>query len=554
MKAAEWEKILNDIYEFVIDDDDYKAMFMSLLGRGYFPRQLPPPFETKSFEQKAAKHHKLLSEAIIKNTFKKYAELYRYSLARPSQLRRILSLPNPSFHFLLSLALTKYYQTLELDYLLTAPNYSMSFPVYQSNEKNRAFEFSHDWDALPARRLEERAKGRYIVTADISRFFPSIYTHSIPWAIHGKSTAKSQKNNYDLEGNVIDLLARNMQDGQTLGIPIGPDTSFIISESILNKINIEIQKKIKNKAIQCFHRADDYEFVTLTRKDADFCLATLQEALSEYELELNTLKTSIKELPQPLQDPEVAQLRGFNLGEEPSKTILFEYYDLAFNCYRAHPKGTLNYAIKRIPTKNYFDDSIVHFMAQSILLEPGVIESVFVWLAKAECIDEIDKKVLTNSLKQVIKEHSVLGHTSEVAWAVWGFLLLNEPIPKKTSEQICSMSDSVVLLLALDARKKGLLTNDDLTAKVKTYMNKESLYGANWLLAYEAVVQNWVTSSNKEHVTNDPIFSLFKEKKISFYNSQNIASYQEIMKNWQPYNLYTDEEDEEEEELETTPF
>ena len=33
---------------------------------------------------------------------------------------------------------------------------------------------------------------KYIVKADISTCFPSIYTHSIPWALVGKDTAKLQ--------------------------------------------------------------------------------------------------------------------------------------------------------------------------------------------------------------------------------------------------------------------------------------------------------------------------------------------------------------------------
>jgi hypothetical protein len=34
---------------------------------------------------------------------------------------------------------------------------------------------------------------RYVVKADISNCFPSIYTHSIPWALVGKESAKKDK-------------------------------------------------------------------------------------------------------------------------------------------------------------------------------------------------------------------------------------------------------------------------------------------------------------------------------------------------------------------------
>lgn len=34
---------------------------------------------------------------------------------------------------------------------------------------------------------------RFVVKADISTFFPSIYTHSIPWALVGKAVAKQNR-------------------------------------------------------------------------------------------------------------------------------------------------------------------------------------------------------------------------------------------------------------------------------------------------------------------------------------------------------------------------
>ena len=70
---------------------------------------------------------------------------------------------------------------------------------------------------------------RYLLKTDIARFYPSIYTHSVPSALHGKAAARADKK-YKLLGNRIDLWLRETQDKQTGGIPIGPDTSFLIGE------------------------------------------------------------------------------------------------------------------------------------------------------------------------------------------------------------------------------------------------------------------------------------------------------------------------------------
>ena len=52
---------------------------------------------------------------------------------------------------------------------------------------------------------------RYQVKADISNFFPSIYTHSIPWALIGKKLSKENKDGEKFWFNEIDLYIRNQK-------------------------------------------------------------------------------------------------------------------------------------------------------------------------------------------------------------------------------------------------------------------------------------------------------------------------------------------------------
>ncbi len=545
MKKAEWKKTINNLHAKIFSDDLKREIFLALLGRGYFPRQLPPPFSTQSFERFASHNADDFEDVLIRElhlgrTRIKTAHMCRYSLARPGQLRRVLSMPNPAFHYLLSLKLADAFDLFEFENDFLSMGYSMSFPKFEHDKRNRAFEFSQGWDRIPLRRLRERAKGRFLVKTDIARFFPSIYTHSIPWALHGKKKAKQDRSS-GLDGNFIDTLVRNTQDGQTLGIPIGPDTSFLISERILLEIDHQIYKQIKDRPIYCFHWVDDYEFVCLRREDAEFCLSVIQQALQTYELELNTLKTEIIELPEHLQEPEVAQLRNFSFDEEPNIHQLLEYYDLAYACYKKHPQGTLKYAIKRLPEENFYDETISDFMVQSMMLEPGVIEAVFVWLARTERIDFVDKEMFVQCLSQIIKEHGLLGHTSEVAWAIWGFLLLKQKIPHDACEIICGMKDSVVLLLALDAQEKGLIDSKALAEQVSKIVDAESLYGPHWLLSYEAAVHDW---GPKAHVEQDPIFETMKSADVYFYQSKDIEEYKTIMRDWEPYNPYVDDFDE----------
>ena len=65
-------------------------------------------------------------------------------------------------------------------------------------------------------------------------FYHSLYTHSIPWALHGKDNAKANRQNPAPIANSIDTALRNTQDQQTLGIPVGPVTSDLLSELLGN--------------------------------------------------------------------------------------------------------------------------------------------------------------------------------------------------------------------------------------------------------------------------------------------------------------------------------
>lgn len=134
-------------------------------------------------------------------------------------------------------------------------------------------------DIRASKRAELRTRGRYLLFADLVRFYPSIYTHSIAWVLHSKSVAKVNHGT-SLLGNEIDMLVRNCQDGQTNGIPIGPDTSLLISEVLLSKVDLTLSKF----GLKGFRYMDDYELVFDSESDALGALSKLEYALLDFEL------------------------------------------------------------------------------------------------------------------------------------------------------------------------------------------------------------------------------------------------------------------------------
>lgn len=67
----------------------------ALLAKGYFPRELPPPFNTVSF----ARHAKKAGAGWPKDEWTRCAA---HNLARPGGLRRPLKIPHPISYFALA--------------------------------------------------------------------------------------------------------------------------------------------------------------------------------------------------------------------------------------------------------------------------------------------------------------------------------------------------------------------------------------------------------------------------------------------------------------------
>jgi len=161
-----------------------------------------------------------------------------HNLARPSGERRRLHIPNPFSYYLVSRLLEDGWARIEKHF--ERSSYSTSIPVVDPSG-SRALKRQLDGSELAIRRSEIRSSARYVLRTDISRFYGSIYTHSIPWVLDGKTRAKKSRKR-GLANN-LDKALRDLQDGQTLGIPVGPDASLVIAELIACSVDKELQKK-----------------------------------------------------------------------------------------------------------------------------------------------------------------------------------------------------------------------------------------------------------------------------------------------------------------------
>lgn len=298
------------------------TVLKELLSKGYFPRELPAPFNTISLGEAIDNHIDDLPDLF--HTGSHISNPSVHNSARPGTLRRRLSIPNPINMFRLSKAINNNWTDIEPH--IQRSTISMTTPML--GDGNRAIDRKHSLGQLPELIAGVRSKSKYILKADISRFYPSIYTHSIPWALHSKSVAKAN-NSDELFGNLLDKEVRNSQDRQTVGIPIGPDTSLVLAESILSCIDAELEDRF---SINGLRYIDDYQLGFNTIGDAEEVMAYLQESLSDYELALNPLKTEIIELPNKFESLAISDLRAYTVRSSvcEQRSDLMRYFNKAF--------------------------------------------------------------------------------------------------------------------------------------------------------------------------------------------------------------------------------
>lgn len=462
----------------------------TLLRKGFFPKEFPPVFSTSTFADYVSKIDDL---ELTPPPGKKYliSRPAIHNLGRPGQLRRKLQIPNPLNYLELVDIIVAGWG--EIQKHIEKSTYSTSKPSNTSDM--RAFLPEYSGMELPVIRCRKRSLGRFLLKTDISRYYHSIYTHSIPWALMGKAASKAKRSGG--LGNDLDRAIRNSQDGQTLGIPIGPDTSLIIAEIIGAAIDEQLQKHNS----QGMRYIDDFDLSYHTRSEAEKGLVLMEKHLSYFELAINPLKTSIISLPQPLEKMWVNKIRQFEFDDESklSETNLLHYFNLVFELSKLHTsEPVVTYAIGRLRSVDVPEDRWEFFqdlIFQCAINEPSSMPSIVGLLYKHS--HYTISALLDTLLNRIILTHSELGHSSEVTWSLWTACWFEQKLSIEAVRAASRMDDPFVSLIILLAYEKGVFKG---TPDLKIWSARVAateLYDKNWPLAYEVRRRGWLSKVAK---------------------------------------------------------
>ncbi|RYZ71759.1 MAG: RNA-directed DNA polymerase [Proteobacteria bacterium] len=150
-----------------------------------------------------------------------------------------------------------------------------------------------------------------MLRVDVSKCFPSIYTHTISWAVKdiefGKNNVKAVS-----FGNEMDRAMQRMNYNETNGIPVGPEFSRLFAEIILQSVDEKVKGKLLTSDIidgrdYVIRRyVDDFIVFASNRDVIEHVRMAISSCLSDVNLHLNDAKTEFMERPFQTRTSSIA--------------------------------------------------------------------------------------------------------------------------------------------------------------------------------------------------------------------------------------------------------
>ncbi|MCF2494455.1 RNA-directed DNA polymerase [Dyadobacter chenhuakuii] len=485
-----------------------------LLAKGYFPKELPPPFNTVDFASKYGQLKPSLAGCITKEP----TRCIDFSVAKVGLVRKTIKIPNPVHQTRLCEIIVENWEQIESIYKLS--KFSFSRPKLKGDRASNIGKFKN----FMRRVFLESYPYSYELKTDISKYYPSIYTHSIPWAIHGKNLSKTTKGKSDLLGDKLDTSVRNTMYGQTVGIPMGPDTSHIISEIIGCKIDEEIANKFPS--LRGCRYVDDMYFFFHSEAEAEDALLKLQQTLKVYELQINADKTIIRQIPRGIEADWVIQLRSFEFRDTEFKqnNDIISFFSLAFDLAIKLPKDfVLTYAVERVKRLVLLSDAnfalLETMLLKTIIAEPSTIKEVFRIFYSHKSKVRVSK--LETVLSSFIEYHCQRRNEYELSWALWIARSFEIVIPAEIVAVLSKIDDPINGLLILHLLNLKLINHADLDlTRFLEKLNVEYLTDENWIFTYEISLKKWI-GNEFSYIDKNPYFKQLRKAKVSFYNEDS---------------------------------
>lgn len=485
-------------------------LYDGLLGFGFFAETLPPVFTAEFFLNYCRTNPGFGTKEedyIVFNSMRNTSIPRRMGIPSPFKYEILCSVIKKNWHDLID-HFKKYTQgqqypvsRIHLRKIYDKDSHQLKHTLFEMNYKNWKDDCSPENDLL----IFDSIVSQYIVHADISTCFPSIYTHSLAWALAGKDIAKQNRNG-NIWYNKIDRACQNVKNGETHGLIIGPHASNLLSEIIL----VVIDKNLLDKGYRFYRNIDDYNCYVETHEEANRFLCDLEFELRQFDLTLNHKKSKTEKLPIANTEHWIHKLNTVSLISSYGQTSYIEvnnYLDLAIKLATDNENNAvLKYAVKRLADlenitnngKAVASKRIMHLAVLYPYLLPVMEKYVLnKYNVKTVSINEFANALYYNSLKTQNYEG--------ICYAIYYSLRYHFDISNINCNDLIMTADCLCLLFA------WLYYKNRKCSEVKC-LKKEALklcnvsMGRYWLFIYEVL--------NESDLSDD--WKAMKKHKISF--------------------------------------
>lgn len=492
-----------------------------LLAKGYFPKELPPCFTSGDFSNHAIAVGGAFSaifnafppdiKKIKKNEYS-HSQLIKFSIPKVGLIRKNLGVPNPYHFYKLSDYLIANMPSIQTH--LGLSNFSISKPDLTNVGVERCFESSCDYGEFLEICLDSSVGSNYQVRTDISRYYPTVYTHALAWGYHSKAVAKANfAANVKGVGEKIDDHVRHCQENQSVGIPIGPDTSLLVSEILGVRIDLEIQAAFPH--VKGARWIDDLYLYTNDIAEAERLFKFIQGKFREFQLEPNEGKTKITKQPVYFDGNWVIDIKKYDLTAPSDKTereAIWNYFNLVNRLLEENPeKSILKFALGKIrefKVRRTNWDLFESFILNAFRSDPSVAKYCLIALLSHQTLINIPR--IKETVENVIKDYLAQGKEHEVIWALWFVITFSLSIDATVIDGILNGSNSLAKSLLFEhLRATG---NVRATNIIRTH-TFTSFFTDNWIFDYQ--VYRYQANST---VTGHEFFDLLKARDVSFIN------------------------------------